>query len=311
MQRSLIVNADELGLTEGINEGIIEVHAHGIVTSTTMVANFWAFDHAVSLSRKYPGLAVGVHLNLTHGMPILPQDRVHTLVDENGYFFRRRPFLQRLIMGQISMIQVYEEFRAQVDKVIAAGIEPSHLDSHESVYMYPDLFFKVVGPVARHYRLPIRLQQERMDREMFSDGSAYTKYIRSEAFWKNHVMSALAHRYRAFLKRHQVMTTDHFLSTFSCLRRYPNDLTGGLARDLRELQPGTTELMVHPGFSDSRLEEMLDGGQVAARWREEEVRVLADDDLRALLNELKVELISYRELASRQLADGSLVMAHA
>src|SRR6185436_18197848 len=58
MQRSLIVNADELGLTEGINEGIIEVHAKGIVTSTTMVANFWAFDHAVALSRKYPSLAI-------------------------------------------------------------------------------------------------------------------------------------------------------------------------------------------------------------------------------------------------------------
>ena len=121
MQRSLIVNADELGLTEGINEGIIEVHAHGIVTSTTMVANFWAFDHAVALSRKYPSLAIGVHLNLTHGMPILPQDRVHTLVDEHGYFFRRRPFLQRIVLGQIGMIQVYEEFRAQIDKVIAAG----------------------------------------------------------------------------------------------------------------------------------------------------------------------------------------------
>jgi predicted glycoside hydrolase/deacetylase ChbG (UPF0249 family) len=111
-------------------------------------------------------------------------------------------------------------------------------------------------------------------------------------------MAGLAHRYRAFLTRHKVKTTDHFLSTFSCLRRYPNDLTGGLARDLRELEPGTTELMVHPGFSDSRLEEMLDGGQMAARWREEEVRVLADDGLRSLLEDLDVELISYRELAA-------------
>src|SRR5437016_5207076 len=297
MRRSLIVNADEFGLTEGINEGIIEVHAHGIVTSTTMVANFWAFDHAAALSRKHPDLAVGVHLNLTHGMPILPQDRVHTLVDENGYFFRRRPFLQRLILGQISMIQVYEEFRAQIDKVIGAGIEPSHIDSHESVYMYPDLFFKVVRPIARLYRLPIRLQQEPMDREMFSDGAAYRNYLKSEAFWKNHVMSVLAHRYRLFLKRHGVTTTDHFLSTFSCLRRYPDDLAGGLSRDLRELEPGTTELMVHPGFSDSRLENLLDGGQVAARWREEEVRVLADNDLRDLLDQLQVERISYRALA--------------
>ena len=58
--------------------------------------------------------------------------------------------------------------------------------------------------------------------------------------------------------------------------------------------------MVHPGFSDSRLEEMLDGGQMAARWREEEVRVLADDGLRSMLDQLNVELISYRQLADRE-----------
>ena len=135
MRRSLIVNADEFGLTEGINEGIIEVHAHGIVTSTTMVANLWAFDHAVALSRKYPSLAVGVHLNVTHGVPILPRDRVHTLVDEDAFFFRRRPFLQRLVLGQISMIQVYEEVRAQIGGVIATAGQPGHIDSHGSVSM--------------------------------------------------------------------------------------------------------------------------------------------------------------------------------
>ena len=297
-RRALIVNADEFGLTEGINEGIVEVHSRGIVTSTTMVANLWAFDHAVKLSRKYPALAVGVHLNLTHGAPILPPERVHTLVDHNGYFFRRRPFLQRLILGTISMIQVYEEFRAQIDKVIAAGITPSHIDSHESVYMYPDLFFKVVTPIARIYGLPIRLQQERMDRRSFANRAAYRGYIESEAFWKNHVMYALARRYRMRLRKTGIKTTNHFLSTFYCLRRNPEDLKGGLSRDLQELEPGTTELMVHPGFSDSRLETFLDGGPVAARWREEEVRVLVDRDLRALLDRRGVERITYRALAA-------------
>ena len=306
MERSLIVNADEFGLTEGINEGIVEVHSHGIVTSTTMVANLWAFDHAVKLSRKYPGLAVGVHLNLTHGAPILPPERVHTLVDQNGFFFRRRPFLQRLILGQISMIQVYEEFRAQIDKVIAAGIAPSHIDSHESVYMYPDLFFKVVTPIARIYHLPIRLQQERMERDTFANRRAYRRYLNSEAFWKTHIMYGVARRYRTYLRKRGIKTTDHFLSTFACLRRNPHDLYRGLTRDLRELEPGTTELMVHPGFSDSRLESMLDGGPVAARWREEEVRVLADRDLRSLLDKLRVDRIDYRALAGGR-DDGRLV----
>ena len=298
MERSLIVNADEFGLTEGINEGIVEVYSRGIVTSTTMVANLWAFDHAVALSRKYPSLAVGVHLNLTHGAPILPPERVHTLVDHNGLFFRRRPFLQRLILGQISMIQVYEEFRAQIDKVIAAGISPSHIDSHESVYMYPDLFFKVVTPIARMYRVPVRLQQERMDRESFASPIAYRRYLNSQAFWKNHVMYALARRYRAYLNRCRIKTTDHFLSTFSCLRRSPRDLHGGLTRDLAGLEPGSTELMVHPGFSDSRLETMLDGGPVAARWREEEVRILTDRDLLRLLEKRQVSRIDYRALSA-------------
>ena len=298
MQRSLIVNADEFGLTEGINEGIVEVHSHGIVTSTTMVANLWAFDHAVALSRKYPSLAVGVHLNLTHGAPILLPERVHTLVDHNGYFFRRRPFLQRLLLGQISMIQVYEEFRAQIDKVIAAGISPSHIDSHESVYMYPDLFFKVVSPIARIYRLPIRLQQERMDRHTFANRRVYRRYLNSEAFWKNHVMWALARRYRRRLRALGIGTSDHFLSTFNCIRRNPRDLYGGLRRALQELEPGTTELMVHPGFSDARLETFLDGGPVAARWREEEVRVLTDGDLKSLLAGRRIDRINYRALAA-------------
>jgi predicted glycoside hydrolase/deacetylase ChbG (UPF0249 family) len=294
--RSLIVNADEFGLTEGINEGIIEVHSKGIVTSTTMVANMWAFDHAVRLSRKYPSLAVGVHLNLTHGAPILPPERVHTLVDHNGFFFRRRPFLQRLILGQISMIQVYEEFRAQIDRVIGAGIRISHIDSHESVYMYPDLFFKVVTPIAGIYGVPLRLQQERMDRRTFANRKAYRSYLNSDAFWKNHVMYALARRYRVFLDKRRIRTSDFFLSTFYCLRRNPQDLYGGLSRDLRELQSGSTELMVHPGFSDSRLETLLDGGPVAARWREEEVRVLTDGDLRGLLDDRQIQRINYRAL---------------
>ena len=144
------------------------------------------------------------------------------------------------------MIQVYEEFRAQVDKVIAAGIEPSHLDSHESVYMYPDLFFKVVAPISRLYKLPVRLQK-RMERDMFSDGLAYRIHQERGVLEESRHVGA-GSPLPGVLRRHQVQTTDHFLSTFSCLRRYPNDLTGGLARDCRELDPGTTELMVHPGF---------------------------------------------------------------
>ena len=82
--RELIVNADEFGLTEGVNHGIVEVHRQGIVTSTTMVANEHAFEHAIELSKQVPELAIGVHLNVTHGSPVLPEVRVYSLVDDEG-----------------------------------------------------------------------------------------------------------------------------------------------------------------------------------------------------------------------------------
>src|SRR5207247_5222708 len=88
-ERALIVNADEFGLTEHVNYGIVEAHQHGAVTSTTMLANMWAFEHAAGLARAHPTLAVGVHLNLTHGRPVLPPARVPTLVDQEGHFYRR------------------------------------------------------------------------------------------------------------------------------------------------------------------------------------------------------------------------------
>jgi predicted glycoside hydrolase/deacetylase ChbG (UPF0249 family) len=294
--RELIVNADELGLTEGVNDGILKVHRQGIVTSTTMVANEYAFDHAVALAREAPDLAIGVHLNVTHGAPVLPEVRIFSLVDEDGLFYRRTRFLQRIVQGKIDLVQVEDEFRAQIEKVMAAGIRPSHLDSHESIHMYPAMF-KVTAALAREYHLPVRLQDEPMEPRAFSGHNAYLRYISSGAFVKNHVMKALSRRYRGLLRAWGIPTSDHFLSTFNCLRKDPAGLERPLLRELRELRPGVTELMVHPGFSDSLLESSLDGGHEAALLREEEVRILTDPGLRDLLEQYEIRLIDYRALA--------------
>jgi predicted glycoside hydrolase/deacetylase ChbG (UPF0249 family) len=297
--RELIVNADELGLTEGVNHGIVKVHRQGIVTSTTMVANVvtedLAFDHAVALARAMPTLAIGVHLNVTYGHPVLPEVRVFSLVDEDGLFYRRNRFIQRIAAGQIELVQVEDEFRAQIDRVIEAGILPSHLDSHESIHMYPALF-PIVAGLAREYRLPVRLQDEPMAREAFANLGTYLGYVASGSFMKNHVMKTLSRRYRVMLRDWGIPTSDNFLSTFNCLRKDPNSLERSLTRELENLRPGVTELMVHPGFSDSSLEQQLDGGHQAAMLREEEVRILTDHRLRDLLDRNEVRLIDYRAL---------------
>jgi predicted glycoside hydrolase/deacetylase ChbG (UPF0249 family) len=297
--RELIVNADELGLTEGVNHGIVKVHRQGIVTSTTMVANVvtdeLAFDHAVELARATPSLAVGVHLNVTYGHPVLPEVRVFTLVDQDGLFYRRNRCIQRIAFGQIDLVQVEDEFRAQIERVLAAGLQPSHLDSHESIHMYPALF-PIVARLAREHRLPVRLQDEPMARRAFASLGAYLGYVSSGSFLKNHVMKTLSRRYRVMLRDWGIPTSDNFLSTFNCLRKDPASLERSLTRELQNLRPGVTELMVHPGFSDQSLELQLDGGHQAAMLREEEVRILTDPNLRDLLERYEVRLIDYRAL---------------
>ena len=84
--KRLIINADDLGWTEGVNRGIVEAHRNGIVTSTTLLANGIAFDSAVRLARQENHLGVGVHLNLSDGAPILPRWEVPSLVGADGQF---------------------------------------------------------------------------------------------------------------------------------------------------------------------------------------------------------------------------------
>ncbi len=295
IERSLIVNADEFGLTEHVNFGIIEAHERGAVTSTTMLANMWAFEHAAALARAHPTLAVGVHLNLTHGRPVLPPSQVPTLVDADGQFYRRSPFIRRLLRGQVRIDEVIAECRAQVEKVRAAGINPSHLDSHESTYMYPAIFTRVVS-LAQELGLALRLPEEPMPPGAFHPREAYLRYAASQAFVKNHFMWLLAKAYRPLLRARGVPTSDHFLSTFSCFRRNRAGLQDGLLRDLAMLKPGVTELMVHPGYTDARLEGHLDGGILAALRREEEIRALTSPELLQLVRDQGIRLTTYHAL---------------
>src|ERR1700736_6567461 len=84
--KNLIVNADDLGWTEGVNRGITEAHRNGIVTSTSLLANGPAFASGAEMARSTPGLGVGVHLNLSDGAPVAPRELVASLVNDEGRF---------------------------------------------------------------------------------------------------------------------------------------------------------------------------------------------------------------------------------
>lgn len=146
-----MINADDFGLSRGVNYGIIDSHLKGIVTSATMMMNAKATKHAICLAKDTPSLKVGVHLVLTWGKPIL--EDVPSLVDEVGNFKK-----QIFVYGNpfaISLDDLEREWTAQIEKCLDADITPSHLDSHHHVHGIKE-FYPVIKKLSEKYGLPVR-----------------------------------------------------------------------------------------------------------------------------------------------------------
>lgn len=146
----VIFNADDFGYSKAINLGIIQAHKNGILSSATLMANMPGFEDAVKLAKENPELGVGVHLTLTCGYPVLSD--VPTLCQENGKFHKLTYYEKQF---DISQEELYKEWDAQIKKVIHAGIDPTHLDSHHHINRLPPMK-EVFIELARKYKLPVR-----------------------------------------------------------------------------------------------------------------------------------------------------------
>src|SRR3984885_11405853 len=147
--KQLILNADDFGMTRGVNEGITRGHRDGILTSTTLMANDPEFDDAVSRAKQNPKLGVGCHLVLVGGPAVAPKEKVSSLADQNGNLpDSLGSFVARLSAGLIRTKAIDREMRAQIQKIRAAGIEPTHLDTHKHTHAHPKVM-EVLGRVAK------------------------------------------------------------------------------------------------------------------------------------------------------------------
>ncbi|MGI6362361.1 MAG: carbohydrate deacetylase [Bacillota bacterium] len=146
--RKLIINADDFGLTPGINQAVMRAHREGILTSATLMAGGLAWQEAVALAAKTPTLGVGVHLTITALKPVLPPERVPSLVDAAGNF--RRQFWRVLVWNNK---EVEAEWRAQIQRLLEAGLEPTHLDSHHHIHLWPPLL-AIACRLAREFGIP-------------------------------------------------------------------------------------------------------------------------------------------------------------
>jgi len=290
--RNLIVNADDLGWTAGVNRGIAEAHRNGIVTSASLLANGEAFAGAVELARDGGGLGVGVHLNLNDGPPIAPRESVPSLVNDSGEFEGGPDgLLLKIATRGLSMREVELEWSAQISKVRDAGIEPTHLDGHKHVHMLPGLFETALRLAKRYGIGAIRVSHEASNlRSALSTGQLRAGVVLKQGV-QARGLKLLARDAREQAERAGVSTADYF-----CGIAQTGELTReGVARLLRSLPEGTTELMCHPGYADEALRKTstrLRGS------RQKEVEILTDTEIRNLVASQGIRLIDYAFLAS-------------
>ncbi len=290
--KNLIVNADDLGWTDGVNRGIVEAFRHGIVTSTSILANAAAFAGGVEAARSAPGLGVGVHLNLSDGPPVADRETVTSLLNSDGEFAGGpESLLLRRARRGLLLAEVENEWDAQIQKVRDAGIAPTHLDGHKHVHMLPGLFEIALRLAKRHDVSAIRVSLEASSlRAALSSGSKQNAGVVMKQGVQARGLKLLARDAREQAGRAGISTADYF-----CGIAQTGELTReGVEQFVKSLPNGTTELMCHPGYADAALQKTPTRLQDS---RQSELRILTDTGIRNLVASMGIRLIDYSFVA--------------
>jgi predicted glycoside hydrolase/deacetylase ChbG (UPF0249 family) len=250
--KRLVVNADDFGFTRDVNEGIVEAHQRGILTSTTLMANGAAFDDAVRLASQNPALDVGCHLVLIGGRSAL---RPHKPLPSSV-----AGLLAAIVSGQIA---IHDELAAQVRKILAAGIAPTHLDTHKHTHLAPPVL-EAVALIAQEFGIP---------------------WVR-----RPFQIPFLRRRFHRVLADRNCRTTDHFTG-FRLTGRFG---APELVQLIQRLPEGTTEFMCHPGRCRA---ELRNAATRLKESREQELVALISPEARQALDDSQVQLVNYRVLS--------------
>lgn len=288
--RRLIVNADDFGLTAGVDRAIVETHTNGVVTSTTLMATGAAFEDAVRAARLAPSLSVGCHVVLVDGTPVSPADTIDTLVairsaEPEKFFSSLSAFAARAMLGGFDQDQLVTEITAQIRKIQAAGLQVTHLDTHKHAHMFPEILTALLRAAricgVRAIRNPI-VPVKALPAKLFKA---------KRELWKRYSQVRVLHTFsRQFLqktKRAGIFAPDGVIGVIET-GMVDAEL---LRQTIAKLPEGTWELVCHPGYDDADL------GAVRTRLRAsrgQERDLLVSPEFRQFLAEQKIELLGYR-----------------
>jgi hopanoid biosynthesis associated protein HpnK len=276
----LIVNADDFGLTHGVNRAIAELHHAGLVTSATLMARANATADAIQWGRDTPSLGVGCHVVLMDGDPVLPPGEIPTLVDPrtNRLHATLSSFLSRLIRGRIRAEEMEAEAQAQIAWLHTQGVALTHIDTHKHLHMFPG----VLQPLLRAARAAGICAV----RNPFEPAWSLRATLRATRLRRMEVrlLHRMLPRFQRIVKEEGFITTDGSIGVLAT-----GSLDVSTVRSLLDNLPaGTWELVTHPGYNDADL--------AAAPTRLLASRDKERDALLALKQFPALELISFAAL---------------
>lgn len=241
----LIVNADDFGLTSGVNRAILELHRSGVLTSATLMARAAATEEAIDIARATPSLGAGCHVVLVDGEPAQTAASLPTLTGSTTGRFHRTlgAFLKRLLAGGIDPAEIESEARVQIQSLQARGVRLTHIDTHKHTHMFP----RVLRPVLRAAReCGIRAVRNPFEPAWSLSATPGAPFVRRAEV---RLLRLLAASFRRIVAEEGFTTTDGaigVLATGTLNAPTVNSL-------LRALPPGTWELVSHPGYNDADL----------------------------------------------------------
>jgi len=263
MSKNLIINADDYGITSEVSRGIRLAYTSGVLTSTTVMAIGLSCEEDLQLLQKEcPAMGVGVHLTLTTFKPISKINEVASLINDKGNFYRLNEL--KTAVQNISPEELYNEWVLQVDKIISFGLNIDHLDSHHNAAYLSTTTFEVFKAIAKQFSLPVRLP-------MSPVGNL-----------------ALETSAKASLDAAAVKSPDQLNFDFA----EAADKRASLVNLLEKLNPGTTEVLCHPGFIDKELRSISS----LLEPRQLEIEALCAPEIRQVIQKQQIELTTYGRL---------------
>ena len=301
--RRLIVNADDFGLTTGVNRAIVECHQRGIVSSTTLMATGAQLAEAVQLAAALPTLGVGCHVVLVDGEPLLPPREVRSLLapGTDRFYNTATEILMAQARGKFSAKEIEAEATAQFIRLQQYGVRLTHFDAHKHTHMFPRILLPLLRAAKTAGIAAVRNPFEPAAAVPMSEALG-NRTLLVRKMETTLLRAAFRRKWLRLVREAGLVTTDGSLGVSTTgvlnearlralLARIPEESTTE-----KSLSNKTWELVCHPGYNDAELSKVRTKLRDS---RETERAALLSLTPNTLREEYAVELIGFHELNTR------------